>query len=485
MPFLKFADNAAMYDSTPLDNMFIIENLPSAPDVFLKVYIYARMLCMHPEMGGIEELTRALKVDEDAVQNAFAYWERMGFMRRVADNPPEYVFIPARGGTVSEMDRDYYKYRDFNGELQGLFKGKLMHPAQYGLAQDWLNVYGFEQGAVIALVKNAVARSNSQNPDPASIFKAVHKRIKDLANRNITDEAGVTEEIVRDESVETCVKDVMKNLGMFRKPTEAERELAAKWMNEWKLSSEEIIKGCRETVKAHNPSFGYLDSILANKIGNAENAGFDEMKSIFKSMGLNINPSAEHKAWYRGLISDGFERETIELAARQQSRRKLPSINGLMDMLDTWRTNGLYKFAAASDFVKNGERLRDEFKEILTKAGIVQGINENDLAAYEAWRQIMPTELIQLAADNSKGRSYPLTRMYSLLEKWHNAGITDLTAARNELSGNSQPRQAKITQNPALNYEQRDYSNDDFAGDDIMEEVRRILEQQNAESGGN
>lgn len=301
----------------------------------------------------------------------------------------------------------------------------------------------------------------------------------------ITDEAGVAAYIHKDESVEGCLKDVMKSLGMFRKPTEAERELAGKWLNEWKLSVEDVMSGCRDTVKAHNPSFGYLDSILANKIGNTENSGFEEMKAIFKSMGLNINPSAEHKAWYRGLIADGFERETIELAARQQSRRKVPSINGLMDMLDTWRTNGLYKYASANEFVKNGEKLRDEFKEILTKAGIVQGINENDLAAYEAWRQIMPAELIQLAADNSKGRSYPLTRMYSLLEKWHNAGITDVATAQNELNTGKQPRQTKPVQNPALNYEQRDYSNDDFAGDDIMEEVRRILEQQNAESGGN
>ena len=37
MPFLSFADNSAMYDATPLDNMFIIENLPTAPENFLKV----------------------------------------------------------------------------------------------------------------------------------------------------------------------------------------------------------------------------------------------------------------------------------------------------------------------------------------------------------------------------------------------------------------------------------------------------------------
>ena len=95
MPFLSFADNSAMYDATPLDNMFIIENLPTAPENFLKVYIYARMLCLHPEIGNGEELERALGIDEATVENAMNYWERQGLVRRVADQPPEYVFLSA------------------------------------------------------------------------------------------------------------------------------------------------------------------------------------------------------------------------------------------------------------------------------------------------------------------------------------------------------------------------------------------------------
>ena len=179
MGFLRFADDAAMYDSTPLDNMFIIENLPSAPEAFLKVYIYARMLCMHPEMGGMDELCRALKLDREMIDNAFAYWERAGFMRRVADNPPEYVFMPTRGGAMTEMDRDYYMYRDFNGELQALFPaGKLMHPAQYAMANEWLNVFEFTQDAVIALIRHMIETSRSKNPDPAAIFKKAEKKVK-------------------------------------------------------------------------------------------------------------------------------------------------------------------------------------------------------------------------------------------------------------------------------------------------------------------
>ena len=96
----------------------------------------------------------------------------------------------------------------------------------------------------------------------------------------------------------------------------------------------------------------------------------------------------------------------------------------------------------------------------------------------------MSKELIQLAADNSKG-SYPLSRIYTLLEKWYRAGITDVAAAQNTLNTSGQTRQNKVKENPALKYEQRDYRDDDFDGDDIMDAVRRIVEQQDAGSEGN
>lgn len=34
MPFLSFADNSAMYDATPLDNMFIMRTCPQRRKIF-------------------------------------------------------------------------------------------------------------------------------------------------------------------------------------------------------------------------------------------------------------------------------------------------------------------------------------------------------------------------------------------------------------------------------------------------------------------
>ena len=123
MAFLSFDHGAVVYGATPVENMFLLEYLPTAPDDCLRVYLYARLLCGHPEMGGsVSDVASALRLSDEAVEDAFRYWEREGLVRRLSDRPPTYALLPMRGaGAASEMDQHYYQFRDFNASLQRLF----------------------------------------------------------------------------------------------------------------------------------------------------------------------------------------------------------------------------------------------------------------------------------------------------------------------------------------------------------------------------
>ena len=46
-----FDERYAMFDTTPVDNQFILEYLPSAPGDAVKVYLYGLLRCYHPEEG--------------------------------------------------------------------------------------------------------------------------------------------------------------------------------------------------------------------------------------------------------------------------------------------------------------------------------------------------------------------------------------------------------------------------------------------------
>ena len=97
MAFFSFAEGSAMFDTTPIENLFLMEYLSTAPEACLRVYLYARMLALHPELGGdMAETARFLHMDEEAVYKAFDYWERQGLVRRLSDRPPTYALLPLR-----------------------------------------------------------------------------------------------------------------------------------------------------------------------------------------------------------------------------------------------------------------------------------------------------------------------------------------------------------------------------------------------------
>ena len=83
--FCSFDDSAALFDSTPVENMFITEYMLRAPGDFVKVYLYALMLCYHPTPRmSLSSMAKDLDMQEEDVDRAFKYWARDGLVRRWA-----------------------------------------------------------------------------------------------------------------------------------------------------------------------------------------------------------------------------------------------------------------------------------------------------------------------------------------------------------------------------------------------------------------
>ncbi len=58
------------------------------------------------------------------------------------------------------------------------------------------------------------------------------------------------------------VKEILKRLGKFNNPSEAQKAYYEKWQHAWSFSHEVILFAADQTVNADNPSIGYLDKIL-------------------------------------------------------------------------------------------------------------------------------------------------------------------------------------------------------------------------------
>lgn len=457
MPFCSFSEGAAMFDVTPIENMFLLEYLPTAPDGFLRVYLYARMLCLHPELGGeIADMARALRMDEDAVFNALSYWERQGLVERLTDRPPTYAIRPLRAGAAqTEMDQDYYKYREFNASLQDLFGAQLLHPSQYEMANDWLNVLGMEQGAVLKLLEYELRHGSRQ---PAAVFKRANKRAADWAERGIRTRADMEQAISYDEQVYAIAGMVLKQFAMSRKPTVNELDCVRRWISEWKLTEADVRAAFPLTTKSRNPSIAYLDAILRAKVESGGDESFAQIKEVLRELGaVKAMPTPEQTKQYAAWLEQGFEHGALCLAAIQCAKKRKNSFEELEWMVEKWGEAGVRSRAQAENYVAQMQQATAEMRALLELAGLSRRPNMDDLKRYDGWKSRFPGEMIAYAAECSRGTRAPMRYMEKLLDEWGKRGVSSVEAARAEHAKLAPGKSA-----PQQNYQQHDYSESDF-----------------------
>lgn len=468
MAFCGFAKGAAMYDSTPIENLFLTEYLPAAPELCLKVYLYARMLALHPELDAeLSDMAKALRADEDAVLDAMAYWEQQGLARRIADRPPQFELTSLQGGGVSAMDRSYYEYRDFNDDLQSVFGANLLHPSEFSRAVDWINILRFEQDAVLLAVRHEAGQSRSKSPKPSAVFKRLDRKMQEWADRGLRTAAALEREFQFTRDVQDTASALIKRFGLRRAPTEDELIAVRRWLEEWNYTPDQILAACAETTKAQNPSVAYLDSILKNRLSE-DSVLYPELADILRELrGPGEPPTPDELARYAGFRGQGFEFETVKLAAVQCHRKGRTRFENLEWMLEEWQKLGLFGRDAAEEYVRSMNRQRARMRELMARCGLERAPRMDDLQRLERWQAGLPDEVIDFAADCAKGMQKPVSYMDKLLTDWAANGIDTLDAARarHEAHAAAKPAGgAAKPGNPALDYQQREYTAEEDEG---------------------
>lgn len=465
MPFCSFDRDAGMYDVTPIENMFLLEYLPTAPDDFLRVYLYARMLCLHPELGdGMDELARALHMDSDKVYDAMTYWERQGLVRRLTDRPPTYAILPVMqgvSGMSNPMESDYYEYRDFNANLQAIFGSELLQPKQYAMANDWINILGFTQDAVLKMVEEKYRRSRAKKPH--GFFNKLNETAAQWAERGIRTVEDVERALEMDGRVEKVASTVMKRLAMNRPATADELKLASVWVNEWKLTLDEIVDACAETTKSRTPTLAYLNSILESR-HSGEGDSFGSLKAVLRELGSSVAPTPEQMKWFSQRLEQGFEAETLRLAAAECARKRQHRFEDLDLLVNEWAKLNLQKFIDADAYVQAMNQLRAEVSELLKKCGTSRAPQRGDVKYYESWTAAHSREVIGYAAECARGMDKPMLYINKLLGEWEKSGLKTVDEARAQHEGRTYVKPAAPAANPALNYEQRSSAETNYSG---------------------
>ena len=463
MSFFSFSKEAAAFDMTPVENDFLMNYMPTAPEKALRVYLYARMLCLHPEIGELADMAKALRMDSDEVLDAFQYWEQRGLVEKLSDQPPRFELRSLHDGRITQnpIDMDLYRYGGLHAALDEVFGGDKLEKRHYLKVGDWLDIWGFSQDAALEIVKYEKRLPGGQTPD--SVLKRADRRAKEWAERGIRGDEEVKQAIAFEDQAYQLAAAALEKLAIRRGVTESELDCARRWIGEWHLTMEDVIEACAQTTSSRKPSIGYLDAILKSRVEKSANVHFAAMKGVLQELNaVNTTPTPEQLKEYAALLEEGFDPETIRLAAVQNARKNRHQFEDLARMLKRWGEMGVRTRDEAEAYIRDMRRKSDEVGALLQAAGVERRIRMTDIGAYETWTQKHSPELIRCAAELARGAREPVKYMDKLLSNWAEAGIATPGAAR---AAARPAKDAQAAKPSGQNYLQHEYRDEDFGKD--------------------
>lgn len=390
MPLFGFADKFAMFDATPVENLFIQEYMLRADGDFVKVYLYGLMQCYHPvESASLHTVARDLGMEPPRVENAYAYWERMGLVRRVSDNPPQYAYQNLKQIELmrAQDDDGLYRYADFNNSLQVQFGAdRLLHPQDFERTYDWIEGLGLPEEVVLMLVSGAIQQRGKKFS-----FKSLDRQAREWAEagvRTIADAEGMLRRFTEQHA---SLKQVCKRLGKRSVVSEPEEALFDKWTRVWGFDLPTILAACEETTKGV-PTFGYLNGILERMYNEGlrdqkalkESQERDaEVKALLRQLGMRgTSPTEDSLSLLERFLAEGFERETIALAATRVAR-KGGKLDALEKTLSMWRAEGALTLTAAKAYLARLDQGRAQPAPRAQRTVLAQQYTQRDYTRQE------------------------------------------------------------------------------------------------------
>ena len=440
MAFCAFDDSAALFDSTPVENMFITEYMLRAPGDFVKVYLYALMT---PRMS-LSSMAKDLDMQEEDVERAFKYWARDGLVRQVGDNPVRFTLANLKQLTLTRAENpgDKLYNEKFIREAERILKRTLL-PEETNLINDWVQVFELPEEVVLMLLQIEMENSRGR----VSI-KIADRRAKEWAQSGIRTVDDVEKVVVMGREREQQLRRLLARLGQRRAPSEDEKTMYKTWIDEWGFTPEAVQEACRETTKG-TPTMAYLNGILMrqHQLGRHEAIALETgmqseheargfAREVYAGLGVTgKTPTQDDLDAIETWHEQGAGNELILLAVKAAHSK---SGGGNMDDVDSylqdWRRRGLTTADAVRADSARTRMLNGQLREIYAAAGMEKRPNapDRDLLCRWAGEMGMTQELILLAAEYARGAGSPMLLIGRILRDWSRAGIATTEAARQE-----------------------------------------------------
>ena len=277
--------NYYLYD-TEVENLFISEYMPSAPENAVKLYLLA---LMHAQQGlplSDEQAAKRLGISLASVADAWEYWRGKGLVRLTVKDPKRPAEHEAELLNIREMmygrrpepSMSTIESAPFALDDEAFAKllhsiesvtGRLLEAKEPEEVASWITDYGMEPEVILFGYKYSNQKGKSNR------FRYVGAILKDWRAKGLVSVDQIEDTLAASDRHYEFYRAVMKELGFHRNATEGEKRIMDNWFDKMGLSLDEVKDACRKTTGISNPNLNYVNSILTARY-NEKNASGEE-----------------------------------------------------------------------------------------------------------------------------------------------------------------------------------------------------------------
>ena len=140
-----------------MDNVFLLNYLPSADAVDVKVYLYGLTLaCLESEDNTIDKMALNLKLPEERIISAFRYWEQKGLVAISSTFPLYITYYSPKKAMPPIVKYNVKKYQTFVEEVARLFPEKVLTPNEITAFIELIRLHNMDINAMLMIIKYCI-----------------------------------------------------------------------------------------------------------------------------------------------------------------------------------------------------------------------------------------------------------------------------------------------------------------------------------------
>ena len=435
--FASFSSEYILDSFTGLDNLFVSEYLPQAPDMCIKVYVYGLFLCSHSHTpdNDLEAMARALSMQPSEIVDAYTYWAELGLVAIIQHSPFSVRYLPPKSA-LNLKKYSTAKYSEFNMQIEAMFDREIL-PNEFNEYYNAIETYHIEPEAFLLITRYCIDLKGANIN-----YKYVLAVARNWANMGATTCERVEEKILEYDKVAEELIQVMKALGSRKKADIDERAMYLKWKEEFLFDQNTILAVANRVKKG---GFSKLNNALTkyyeNKMMTIQEieefeSNRDKLYALAKNINRTIGVYYEQldyiiETYINDWLSKGYEEDALIMIADACFRKNIRTLEGMNGFVSKLYKQGLVSSNSINSHVERLSAADKKIAEIFEALGIEKNITSWDRDSYRTWTYSwgMSDELILFCATKSKGTSSPMAYMNKILSSWYDQKITTLEQA--------------------------------------------------------